>query len=51
MEIGLTTKRKEKVTSLSIPIGIYNYANGDKYDGDWENGKMNGVGRCFKEMV
>lgn len=25
-------------------VGVYYYANGDKYDGDWKNDKINGEG-------
>jgi len=26
-------------------LGLYIFANGDVYDGEWENGKMNGTGK------
>ena len=27
--------------------GIFNFSNGDKYDGEWENNKMNGYGKFY----
>jgi len=27
------------------PIGVYNYANGDKYEGEWKDDKREGYGK------
>ena len=36
----------EKVFSYKN-LGIYTYSNGEKYAGDWINGKMNGEGNIW----
>lgn len=40
---GKTMKVKGKVVFDRL-LGTYIYANGEKYEGDWKNGKMNGDG-------
>jgi len=34
-EIGLKIRGMEEVISLLRSLGVFNYANGDKYDGEW----------------
>lgn len=29
---------------VKIKLGVYYFPNGDKYDGDWKNNKMDGLG-------
>ena len=42
--IGLQIKRMDMVNK-ELCIGIYYYNNGDKYDGEWKDDKMNGKGK------
>ena len=47
MDIGKIIKKKEKVFIYSNNLGILKYANGDKYEGEWLNDKMNGKSKNF----
>jgi hypothetical protein len=31
-------------------IGVYYYANGDKYDGEWSEDKVNGEGKKLLKL-
>ena len=43
---GLMTRSAEKVIKDNS-IGAYYYPNGDKYVGEYQNGKKNGKGICY----
>ena len=46
-EPGLRTNHMEKVAHrlyISIHLGVYNSANGNRYTGDWVDDKMHGQG-------
>ena len=35
---------------MNLNIGKLLRANGDKYEGDWKDGKMNGEGKVFGQV-
>jgi len=45
------TNLMEKVSSFYIFIGIMYYANGDEYEGDWEEGKREGEGKMVCDCI
>jgi len=42
---GGMMKKMEKVNFDIAKIGVYYYANGDKYDGEWSEDKIKGEGK------
>ena len=40
----------EKVKLIST-VGTFYTAMGDKYDGEWKNGKKNGKGKVYSNVV
>jgi len=42
---GLIINQMVKVTKRVKDIGTMSYKNGDKYIGEWKNGKKEGTGR------
>lgn len=43
---GRMTREMELVKNKNI-IGKQEYANGDKYEGEWKDDKRNGNGKCL----
>jgi len=48
MGIGLMIKLVVKVIHLDIFLGVYYYSNGDKYEGNFEDGQRNETGINLK---
>lgn len=45
-ETGRMVARMAKVSSIiHATIGVYTYANGDEYEGDWKADKKDGTGK------
>jgi len=45
LAIGRTIKSPAKVPFTSHRVGVCEYANGNRYKGEWENDKKNGQGQ------
>lgn len=43
-EIGKTERKMDKVLLNNHTIGVMKMADGNKYDGQWKDDKMNGNG-------
>lgn len=47
---GKVIKRMAKVKIFRNKIGVYYYANGDRYDGEWRDDRINGEGKKLNEQ-
>lgn len=43
-ESGGTTRWREKVRAKANVVGTFSYSNGDKYEGEFSEGKKHGKG-------
>ena len=50
MAIGKMMQRMERVFLNKNTIGIMEYPNGDKYEGDFANDQKNGQGKYHKNL-
>lgn len=44
-EIGQVIKRQDLVELMNKGVGIYEYPNGDRYEGEWNDDNKEGTGK------
>jgi len=42
------TSQMVKVNDQRNSLGTYEYNNGDKYEGNWRDGRKNGIGKVIQ---